>query len=72
MKKAAEELGYSWKGFTVRNTNDGSETNINSKIYKTPINKKGKITLCAFSNNSRKGKLTIVENKLPFIKSLQG
>lgn len=50
-------------GFTIRYTTDGSEPTSNSEIYKIPIDKKGKITLCAFSNNGRKGKLTIIENK---------
>ncbi len=50
-------------GFTIRYTTDGSEPTINSDIYKFPIAIKGKITLCAFSNNGRKGKLTIIENK---------
>lgn len=49
-------------GFTIRYTTDGSEPTINSEIYKNPIGTKGKITLCAFSSNGRKGKLTIIEN----------
>ena len=59
-------------GFTVRNTTDGSEPTINDERYKLTIEKIWKITLFAFFNNSRKGKLTIVENKLLFLKSLQG
>jgi hexosaminidase len=50
-------------GFTIRYTTDGSEPTINSEIYKTPIAAKGKITLCAFSSNGRKGKLTVIENR---------
>jgi hexosaminidase len=50
-------------GFTIRYTTDGSEPTINSEIYKNPIAAKGKITLCAFSSNGRKGKLTVIENK---------
>ncbi|MDD5150580.1 MAG: family 20 glycosylhydrolase [Flavobacterium sp.] len=50
-------------GFTIRYTTDGSEPTINSEIYKMPIATKGKITLCAFSSNGKKGKLTMVENK---------
>ncbi len=50
-------------GFTIRYTTDGSEPTINSEIYKNPIAEKGKITLCAFSSNGRKGKLTVIENK---------
>lgn len=49
-------------GFTIRYTTDGTEPTIKSKIYKSPINAKGKITLCAFSTNGRKGKLTTVLN----------
>jgi hexosaminidase len=49
-------------GFTIRYTTDGSEPTINSKIYKSPITAITKITLCAFSSNGRKGKLTVVEN----------
>lgn len=49
-------------GFTIRYTTDGSEPTINSEIYKNPIEAKGKITLCAFSSNGRKGKLTVIEN----------
>lgn len=49
-------------GFTIRYTTDGSEPTINSKIYKSPIAAKGKITLCAFSSNGRKGKFTVIEN----------
>ncbi|WP_338407837.1 family 20 glycosylhydrolase [uncultured Flavobacterium sp.] len=50
-------------GFIIRYTIDGSEPTNNSVIYKKPILTKGKITLCAFSSNGRKGKLTIIENK---------
>lgn len=50
-------------GFTIRYTTDGSEPTIKSEIYKNPIAIKGKITLCAFSSNGRKGKLTIIQNK---------
>ncbi|MBE0422964.1 MAG: chitobiase/beta-hexosaminidase C-terminal domain-containing protein, partial [Lutibacter sp.] len=49
-------------GFVIRYTADGTEPNINSKIYTKPIVEKGKITLSAFSNNGRKGKSTIIEN----------
>ena len=50
-------------GFIIRYTSDGSIPTIKSKVYKNPIAEKGKITLCAFSNNGRHGKLTIIENK---------
>jgi len=50
-------------GFTIRFTTDGSVPTINSEIYKTSIATKGKITLCAFSSDGRKGKLTVIENK---------
>lgn len=49
-------------GFVIRYTTDGSEPTVNSEIYTTPIDKKGKITLAAFSENGRRGKLTLVEN----------
>lgn len=50
-------------GFTIRYTTDGSEPTYKSEIYKTPINKKGKITFSAFSNAGRKGRVSTVENK---------
>ncbi len=50
-------------GFTIRYTTDGTVPKSSSKIYKKPIESKGKITLCAFSENGRKGKLTLIENK---------
>lgn len=50
-------------GLTIRYTTDGSVPTTNSKIYKTPIVQKGKITLSAFSKSGRNGKLTIIENK---------
>lgn len=49
-------------GFTIRYTTDGSEPTIKSKIYKSPIAAKGKIMLCVFSSNGRKGKSTVIEN----------
>jgi len=49
-------------GFVIRFTTDGSEPTSNSEIYTTPISKKGKITLAAFSENGRRGKLTLIEN----------
>jgi len=50
-------------GFIIRYTTDGTEPNSNSEIYTKPILEKGKITLSAFSNNGRKRKSTIIENK---------
>lgn len=50
-------------GFIIRYTTDGLVPTTNSEIYKTPIADKGKITLCAFSSDGKKGKLTVVENK---------
>ena len=49
-------------GFQIRYTSDGSLPTNKSKVYKNPIADKGKITLCAFSNNGRHGKSTIIEN----------
>jgi len=49
-------------GFVIRYTTDGSEPTINSDIYTNPFNIKGKITLAAFSENGRRGKLTVIEN----------
>ena len=49
-------------GFIIRYTSDGTIPNNKSDIYKNPIAVRGKIMLCAFSNNGRKGKLTIIEN----------
>jgi hexosaminidase len=50
-------------GFVIRYTTDGTEPTSNSEIYTKPLEDKGKITLAAFSNNGRKGKSTIIENK---------
>ncbi|MFZ2284153.1 MAG: chitobiase/beta-hexosaminidase C-terminal domain-containing protein, partial [Lutibacter sp.] len=49
-------------GFVIRYTTDGTEPNVNSEIYTKPIVEKGKITLAAFSENGRRGKLTLIEN----------
>ena len=50
-------------GFVIRYTTDGTEPTINSEIYTKPIENKGKMILATFSNNGRKGKSTIIENK---------
>ena len=50
-------------GLTIRYTTDGSVPTINSKIYKYPIVEKAKITLSAFSENGRHGRVTVIDNK---------
>ena len=50
-------------GFVIRYTTDGTEPTINSEIYTKPIENKGIMILATFSNNGRKGKSTIIENK---------
>lgn len=50
-------------GLIIRYTTDGSEPVLKSKTYDGPITEKGKISLCAFSTNGRKGRTIKVENK---------
>lgn len=50
-------------GFDIHYTTDGTNPTINSPIYKSEITVKGKISLCAFSSNGRKGKTTIIDNR---------
>ncbi|MGV8945720.1 MAG: family 20 glycosylhydrolase [Lutibacter sp.] len=49
-------------GFSIHFTTDGSEPTNKSEIYIKPIDKKGKISLSAFSRNGRNGKITKIEN----------
>ena len=50
-------------GFVIRYTTNGTIPTINSSEYKKPIEEKGQIFLCAFTENGRHGKLTVIENK---------
>ncbi|NEW77855.1 MAG: family 20 glycosylhydrolase [Gelidibacter sp.] len=49
-------------GFSIHYTTDGSEPTNNSEVYITPIDKKGKFLLAAFSKNGRNGRITKIEN----------
>jgi hexosaminidase len=49
-------------GLTIRYTTNGTEPNANSPIYTQPISTKGTISLKAFNNTGKSGRMVIVLN----------
>jgi hexosaminidase len=49
-------------GLTIRYTTDGSEPNVKSKVYVTPLNVKGTIKLKAFNSKGGSGRSVIITN----------
>ena len=54
---------FQFPGFVLRYTSDGTEPDMNSKIYSGPITEKGTIKLCAFSTKGRKGRTVTIPNR---------
>jgi hexosaminidase len=54
---------FQFPGFVLRYTTDGTEPDLNSKIYSGPITEKSIIKLSAFSAKGRKGRSITMHNE---------
>jgi hexosaminidase len=62
VKDGSVHVNAQFPGFIIRYTTDGSEPNVNSRIYQGPLTEKGQIKTALFAGNGRTGRSVTVAN----------